>query len=75
MSSTDLEKVPLPVLLPSVAQFYALNDDLHAVQAVSRRMFFEFLRTKPGLTDNEIQIIHSISDLLAGLAVDQRLVR
>jgi hypothetical protein len=48
-------------------KFYELNDDLPATQAVGRRIFFEFLRTKPTLTTDELEIIWSIAELVAEL--------
>jgi hypothetical protein len=53
--------------IAAVRKFYHLNDDLDAVQAVLRKMFFEYLRTKPNLSTEEIDILNTVSVLLAEL--------
>lgn len=70
--SNSIDSTPLPVLPSCVAKFYEMNDDLDAVQAVIRRAFFEFLRTQPTLTDDEVQMLWSVFDLLAELSIEQR---
>jgi hypothetical protein len=73
--STSTDSTPLPIHTTlssaSVSRFYELNDDLAAVDAVTRRVFFEFLRTAPTLTQNEVDILWSVSELLAGLAIER----
>lgn len=54
-------------VIAAVNKFYHLNDDLDAVQAVLRKIFFEYLRTKPNLSTSEIDIINTVSILLAEL--------
>ncbi len=59
-------------IVSTVDKFYLLNDDLDATQAVARKMFFEFLRTKPSLSTDEIETIQSFADLLAELCKVKR---
>lgn len=63
----DSENVQTNLILAAVQKFYDLNDDLSAAQAVGRRVFFEFLRTKPTLSTDELDILWSVSELLAAL--------
>lgn len=57
-------------------KFYELHDDLEAMRTIYHRVFFEFLRTKPTLTVEEIDNIWAISDLLADLSKEkQRLTK
>jgi hypothetical protein len=51
-------------LLSAIQKFYDLNDDMPALLSVSRRVFFEFLRTKPTLTTDDIDRIYSVIDLV-----------
>jgi hypothetical protein len=62
--STTTEETFLPIITPAVVKFYELNDDMRAVQAVTNRVFFEFLRTKPSLTESEIDMLWSVAELL-----------
>jgi hypothetical protein len=55
-----------------INKFYELNDDLVAVQNVTRRVFFEFLRTKPTITTEELDMLWSVADLLADLCNAKR---
>lgn len=56
----------------AVDRFYELHDDLEAMRAIHRRVFFEFLRTKPSLTVEEIDNLWAISDLLADLSKEKQ---
>lgn len=59
-------ELPLVTTIPlAVEKFYDLNDDMLAVQATTNRVFFEFLRTKPAVSVEELDILWSVSDLLA----------
>ena len=60
--------LPLPIHA-AIEKFYATNDDLDAVQAVNRRVLFEFLRTKPSVSVAEIDTLWAISELLADLCL------
>ena len=51
-------------LLTAIQKFYDLNDDMPALLSVSRRVFFEFLRTKPTLTTDDIDRLYSVIDLV-----------
>ena len=66
------EKSLLPTTLSAIEKFYALNDDFDAMQALNRRTLFEFLRTKPTLSVDEIDMLWSISELLADLSLAKR---
>ncbi|WP_161599412.1 hypothetical protein [Hymenobacter nivis] len=44
-----------------------MNDDLPALASTTRRMFFEFLRTSPTLSAEEVDHLHALGDLLAAL--------
>ncbi len=56
----------------AVEKFYLLNDDLDKTQAVARKVFFEFLRTNPTLSSEEIDIIRTYFDLVAELCKAKR---
>jgi hypothetical protein len=68
--ATESEKVHL--LHSATEKFIRLNDDFDAVQAVTRRVFFEFLRSKPTLSTEEIEMLHSISELIAEIGAASR---
>ncbi|MBO2007878.1 hypothetical protein [Hymenobacter negativus] len=71
-TSTEPAQLPMPEPSLSVSKFYALNDDMDAVQAVLRRVFFEFLRTGQTLTEPEIAMLHSVANLVAELGTEKR---
>jgi hypothetical protein len=67
-NSADAVAVPLPASATrAVDKFYALIDEGHAPTEVTRRVFFEFLRTKPTLSLNETETLWAVADLLADL--------
>ena len=55
----------------AVEKFYKLNDDMDAMQAVTRKVFFEFLRTNTLSTD-ELDTISTVANLLAELSKAKR---
>lgn len=54
--------------IEAVEKFYALTDDAGMPLATMRRVFFEFLGTKPTLSNEEIETIHAVADLLDELS-------
>lgn len=59
-------------LTPSTAQaaiekYYLLTDNPTALQAILRRMFFEFIRTQPTLSREDIDHLWVVADLVADL--------
>jgi hypothetical protein len=68
----ETENIQAQHILAAAHRFYELNDDLPAVQAIGRRVFFEFLLTKPTLTTDELEAIWSIAELLAALCNDKQ---
>lgn len=53
----------------AIEKFYELNDDLEALRSLNQRILFEFLRTKPTLSTDEIEMIWSFSELLSDLTI------
>jgi hypothetical protein len=58
--------------LTAVSKFFEMNDDLDAIEATNRRVLFEFLRTKPTLSTDEVDNLWAIADLLADLCKERR---
>lgn len=59
-------------IISAVEKFYKLNDDIDAPLGVLRKMFFEFLRTNPTLSTEEIDTFSSVAVLMADLVKAQR---
>ncbi|WP_125916421.1 hypothetical protein [Hymenobacter coccineus] len=68
MNPNVATSTPLPPsAVVAVEKFLEMNDDLPALSTTTRRMFFEFLRTGPTLTPEEVEHLHALGDLLAAL--------
>jgi hypothetical protein len=52
-------------LLTAFDHFLLLNEDLSSVSKTFRRLFFEFLRTQPNLSGDEVDDIRGLADFLA----------
>jgi hypothetical protein len=63
MQQTTSSSIPLPIQ-SALAKFYATNENLEVTEDLLRRVFFEYLRSKPNLTTEQAEILETVSDLL-----------
>lgn len=71
MPNTDQNILPSlnqqQLVINATEKFYFVSEDAQAVREVGRKVFFDYLRTCPQITSNEVEILHSVVNLVAEL--------